>query len=1091
MRLNLLRLYLLLCWMLVSAALARADDAAIEFNLPAQPAPDALLALSKQAGVEVLFPFGELAAMRSQPVVGRYPVDTAIARLLHGTGFAPRRSGTKRFVVTAIAVPTGELRGRLLLPDGKRAAGIAVRIAGSNLATTTDPDGEFSFPNVPAGAWRVLVTADGFRPLQLTGVEVEAHRTVTLAPQWLRPAGEITVLEPYIVRAESSALRTARDAALVPRRAAGNLDLPRTEDDALPYAVYTREQIARSGVVDLNQFLQRELLDSDTAASPPERSASAGLFVTGSDFLRLRGFETDETVIFVNGRRLPETLQATTGRLGAPDVNVIPLGLIQQVEVLPVSASALYGGNAVGGVINIVLRPDVDATELSTTYTNTLGGYDAPESTVSLLHGRSLLGGRLRFRLNLTSARSLPPTDRELGFLAARSDPAEAGSAGLFRATPNVRSADGGPLFGPGTSSFTSVAPGADGTGGLSAFASRQGVSSLGLFDGPGGMASSPASVDYAYGRRQRRDTLFASVAGDPWPWLELGLDVAHSRATMTRGYGVFSQELTLRGSSPLNPFGRDVLVSLNDTPAALGPDYNEAQLRMTSAVVGALLKFPGDWRANFDAQYSRSIARFRGVIATDAGRWQQLVDTGVYNPLRDTQLQAPPAAFYDDALVFQGARGEFATLSDYDTLDAAVRVTNQSLELPTGRGAVNFGGDYRRNHLAPFTDVRRYGDGSVAGTPMAWSGRTLARYSAFGELQAPVLPASRRPTWLTGLDADLALRGIASNNANEAYLAPTLALKAEFAHGFSLRGSFTTSNRFPTPHMSEPIFASGGTGAGGGEGVTIYDPLRDERYVVNASQPLTPGLRAESAATQTLGVIYQHGRENRVRIALDYVDTRKTNELFSLDAQGAVNLEAFFPAQVRRDAGGRITDVYTGNVNAAMRRSQNWNLAVDYSRQKILGGTLECYGRWVFFQRYDRQLLPASPVVDELGHPDGSATGLLRHRLNFGANWIGRAFGGGIDGHYFGARILPEIEWPSQGSDRVAASTQFDVFLQATFRAVKAWSHLRELRVQVRVNNVFDAAFPRYANDPSGAGVQPYGDWRGRRFSLSLATAF
>jgi len=1079
------------CSVLLAAAVARAGDDAIEFNIPAQPAPDALLAFSKQARVEVLFPFGDLASVRSQTVVGRFPVETAIAHLLHGTGFAPRRSGPGRFVVTATVAATGELRGRLLLPDGKRAAGITVRLAGSDLVSTTDTEGEFSFSSVPVGTWRLLVTADGFRPLQLTDVQVEAHRTVTIAPQWLQPSSEVTVLEPYVVRAESSALRTARDAALVARRAAGNLDLPRTEDDALPYAVYTREQIARSGVVDLNQFLQRELLDSDTAAGPPERNASASLFVTGSDFLRLRGFETDETVIFVNGRRLPETLQSATGRLAAPDVNVIPLGLIQQIEVLPVSASALYGGNAVGGVINIVLRPDVEATELSTTYTNTLAGYDAPESTISLLHGRSLFGGRLRFRLNLTSARSLPPTERELGFLSARVNAADTGAAGLFRATPNVRSADGGPLFGPGTPAFTSVAPGAEGTGGLAAFASRQGVSSLGLFDGPGGMASSPASLDYAYGRRQRRDTLFASIAGDPFPWLELGLDVAHSRAVMTRGYSVLPQELTLRGASPLNPFGRDVLVSLNDTPMALSPDYNEAQLQMTSGVLGALLKFPGDWRANFDAQYSRSITRYRGVIATDAGRWQQLVDAGAYNPLRDTQVQAPPAAFYDEVLVFQGARGVFARLSDYDTLDAAVRVTNQSLELPTGRGAVNFGGDYRRNHLAPFTDLRRYGDGSIAGTPLAWGGRTLARYSAFGELQAPLLPAGRRPAWLTGLDADLALRGIASDNAREAYLAPTLALKAEFTHGLALRGSFTTSNRFPTPHMSEPIFASGGTGAGGGEGVTIYDPVRDERYVVNASQPLAAGLRAESAATQTLGLIYEHGREHHLRVALDYVDTRKSNELFSLDAQGAVNLEALFPAQVRRGAGGRITDVYTGNVNAAMRRSQNWNLAVDYSRPKVFGGTLELYGRWVYFQRYDRQLLPTSPVVDELGHPDGSATGLLRHRLNFGANWIGHGLGAGIDGHYFGARILPAIEWPSQGSDRVAASTQFDVFVQANLRPKHAWLHLPELRLQLRINNVFDAAFPRYANDPSGAGVQPYGDWRGRTCSLSLTTAF
>jgi len=48
-----------------------------------------------------------------------------------------------------------------------------------------------------------------------------------------------------------------------------------------------------------------------------------------------------------------------------------------------------------------------------------------------------------------------------------------------------------------------------------------------------------------------------------------------------------------------------------------------------------------------------------------------------------------------------------------------------------------------------------------------------------------------------------------------------------------------------------------------------------------------------------------------------------------------------------------------------------------------------------------------------------------------------------------------------------------------------------RSLSVQIRINNIFDAAFPRYANDVSGAGVQPYGDWRRRTYSVSLTTAF
>jgi outer membrane receptor protein involved in Fe transport len=1081
-------LLIALCALLPQAARAEV----IEFNLPAQPLAGGLLAFSKQAKAEVLFSLDKHVRVQANAVTGGFEPEDALAQLLRGTGFTAHRNNRGKFVITVLTPAPGVVRGRLLLPDGSALPGIGVRLAGTEQSARTDEHGDFTFPEVPAGVWRLFVVAEGFRPMEFSGVTVEPHRTLTLAPQRLRLADEVTVLEPYVVRAESNSLRTAREADLVARRAAGNLDLPRTNDDALPYAIYTREQIARSGVVNLNQFLQRELLDSDAAASPPEQDPAETLFATGSRNLKLRGFELDETVIFVNGRRLPETLKPDTGVLGAPDVNFIPLGLIQQVEVLPVSASALYGGNAVGGVINIVLRPDLETTEVTTSYTNTLGGYDASESSVSLLHGRSLLDGRLRLRLNLTSTRSMPPVENELGLLRARSATEGVQDDSLFRATPNVRSADGDPLFGPGTSRFTSVAPGADGTRGLAAFASRQGVRSTDLFDGPGGMASSPVSLDYAYGRRQQRDTWFGSVAWDPYPWLQLGLDVAHSRAVLKRGYNVFSQDLTLAAASPFNPFGRDVVVSLNETPQALGPDYSEARLQMTSAVFGALLKLPADWRVALDAQSSRSLTRYRGFAGVDAGRWQQLVDDGKYNPLRDTQVHAAPAAFYDEVLIYQGSRGQFVTFSDYDTLDAALRVTNQSLNLPTGRGALNIGGDYRRIHLAPFTDVRRYGNGDLVDTPQDWTGRTLQRYSAFGELQAPLLPSGRLPRWLTGLDADLAVREVASGKSGEAYLAPTLALKAEFADGLAFRSSLTTSNRFPTPQMSRPISLPGGPG-GGSEGVLIFDPVLNDHYIVATSEPLNPPLKTESAVTQTAGLIFQRGKVHRLRAALDFVDTRKTDELLGLDAQSAVNLEALFPGQVRRDATtGRITSVLIGSVNAARRRSQNWNLSLDYAWSQCLGGTLELYGRWVYFQRYDRQVLVTSPVVDELGDPDGTAPGLLRHRLNFGAGWTGRGGGFGLDGHYFGQRILPEREWPGQGSDHIKDALQFDAYLQADLQRWLPWQGKRHsLRGQLRVNNVFGAAFPKYVNDPSGAGVQPYGDWRGRTYSLSLTATF
>ena len=369
--------------LLLLALAAAALAAPVEFRVPAQAAPDALLEFSRQAGVQILFAADELGAVRTRALEGRHEPEDALVRLLAGTGFAAHRYGPGRFVVRSATAAAGAVVGRLRLATGEPAAGAVVEVGGTGLSAATDAQGGFHFAAVPPGRRRLRATLAGWKALQVEDVEVEAGQVSRLADLRLQPALELERLEPYVVRGRSARLRPLDDSAalLGPRRATGNLDLPRREDDALPYAVYPREQITRSGVVALNEFLQRAVLEGDAAARPPEQSGSFGANegLAGSSNLRLRGYEENETVILINGRRLPEVQTSVTATLPA-DVNFIPLSLIQQVEVLPASAAAIYSGNPVGGVINIVLRPDVTATELTATYTNAAAGYDAPRA---------------------------------------------------------------------------------------------------------------------------------------------------------------------------------------------------------------------------------------------------------------------------------------------------------------------------------------------------------------------------------------------------------------------------------------------------------------------------------------------------------------------------------------------------------------------------------------------------------------------------------------------------------------------------------------------------------------------------------------
>ena len=1086
----------------VPSAAFSATAREVEFNIPAQSADQALLAFSKQAEVEVLFSFDDLSAERSTRAVGRFFVEDALNRLLRSTAYVASRREDDKFVITRSVSTTGAVQGRLVRPNGQPAPEVRVLIPEIRREAFTNSFGEFKFLNVPVGTYDIHTNRDGFHPLEISRILIVGDRITTLASLMIKPAENATQLAPMLVEGRISR-RGPYDFGpthLEPRRAGGNLDLRRTENDVLPFVIYDRDRIARSGVVNLNEFLQREILDSDAVARPPEQDGSADSFTAGSSNLTLRGFATDETIVLVNGRRLPEVLTGGSAAV-PPDVNFVPLSLVEQVQVLPASAAALYNGDAVGGVINIILRPDGDheTTEITATYTNATEGFDAGNWSTSLLHSETLLGGRLRLRLNANFVDTMPPTESELKYHGARLSSSPPLDEPLFRATPNIRSAEGLPLFGPDTPTVTSVAPGADGSGGLLAFSGREGMRNLALYESPGILATSLNSIDYPYGRRQRRELYFGSLVLDVTDWFQFGLDAAYGSTLINRGMDVFTADLEVAENSPFNPFGREILVSLNETPSQLGENFNEAQLEFYSIVGSGLISLPWKWELILDAQYARNSTRYRGVADVDRDRWQELVDRGDYNPLRDTQQFAPPDSFLDEVLIYNGHRDEFATLGDYETVDATLRFTNESLRLPTGRSVFTLGSDYRLTNLENYTAEQRYGDGTLARPPVRWRGRTIERVSIFSELKTPLLPTRWLPWWLHRIDANLAVRYFAADTANESNFAPTVGFKFDFAGGLALRGSFTNSNRFPTPLMSQRL-GTGVESATGIDYVQIYDPRRNEIYDAEERTFINPNLRTESAITQSVGLIFHTGERHQLRAAIDFFDTQKTDEIASLDATALMNLESTFPDLVVRGPAspdepgvpGRVTSLLTGATNLSRRHSQNWNASLDYSWTDFLGGTLDLRTRLVYFQRYNRELFPNSPVVDEIRNPSGSAAGLLKYRSNFGLGWSNSIFSFGLDGLYFHSRRLPEAEWASQGTRSIDPFWQFDTYFQADIGhwllpETSRWG----IRGQIRINNVFSREYPFYANEASGAGVQPYGDWRGRTISTSLTATF
>lgn len=124
-----------------------------------------------------------------------------------------------------------------------------------------------------------------------------------------------------------------------------------------PITIISREDIERSG-----QPSVADVLRSTTYNSFGEYRETSGNSFGGNALVGLKGLGAERSLILLNGRRLPRS-PITADQ--AIDLNTIPLQAVERIEILTDSASAIYGSDAIGGVINIILRDDFEGVQMS------------------------------------------------------------------------------------------------------------------------------------------------------------------------------------------------------------------------------------------------------------------------------------------------------------------------------------------------------------------------------------------------------------------------------------------------------------------------------------------------------------------------------------------------------------------------------------------------------------------------------------------------------------------------------------------------------------------------------------------------------
>ncbi len=156
-------------------------------------------------------------------------------------------------------------------------------------------------------------------------------------------------------------------------------------ETALPIQTITRQEIERTGATSTEELMNS--ISSLSSAGATSNSTGAGSSTYGLATISLRGLGEERTLVLVNGRRLATYANGT----GAVNVNAIPLAAIERIEVLKDGASAIYGSDAVAGVVNFILAKKFEGIELSASAgrpTNSGGGRNQKASITGGFGGR-------------------------------------------------------------------------------------------------------------------------------------------------------------------------------------------------------------------------------------------------------------------------------------------------------------------------------------------------------------------------------------------------------------------------------------------------------------------------------------------------------------------------------------------------------------------------------------------------------------------------------------------------------------------------------------------------------------------------------
>ena len=821
-----------------------------------------------------------------------------------------------------------------------------------------------------------------------------------------------------------------------------------------PVTIVDRETLDRSGRATLADFIQT--IPQNFSGGPTEAvtgstaRGNAGTNLVFGSGINLRGLGSGSTLTLFDSAR-----PALGGGAGAfTDLSLVPSVAIERIEILTDGASAIYGSDAIAGVVNIRFRNRFDGFE--TRLRAGSGDGDFGEMQASQIAGFGWGSGHLTLAAEYYRRDNLPSSKRAF----ATEDLRPLGGPDLRSNYNNPGSilAANGQVF--------SIPRGQNGTN----------LTAADLIPGGYNRGDSRRNIDIL--PKQETASFYASAEQNISDHLSLFARALYAERHYEARRRLFGpQPLRVTRANPyyVDPIGTGQQVTVYYDPSAeFGPEGTRGRARAFNSSFGMRANF-GAWSVELSGGYGLQREHDEGVNVVNRFELARALAATT----RATAINVFGDGAVNDPALIDSLRGGQVRDVRYDVISGALRADGSLFALPAGEVKIALGTEYRRDRLrySALVDVTAAAPvvSSIPGLPDERIVKSL-----YGEVVIPVIDAgSRFPGELTlsaaGRYEDYSDVGDTAN--------PKFGVRWAPLRGLALRASYGRS--FRAPYFTELV----GTANALYQTLLLPDPQSPTgQTIVLGLFGFRPDLGPEKASSWTAGVDLEPAAVPGLTISATWFDISYRDRIASASADylsflalrdiygGIVDdnpdpvlVASYFanpsfsnPLGVTPTQIGAIIDGRTLNLSRA--KVSGIDFDIGYSRP-IGDGSLSFTFGGTRMLKINSQITDRAPAVDVLGTLGNPVKLRMRGRAGFS---LGALDGGVAINHVAGYRnrtVTP--------AENVKSWTTFDVQLGAL---MAAGTEGRSLRLALNVNNVFDKDPPyvRFLSSTSAFGYDP-----------------